>query len=135
MYKYQRTINFYDCDPAGILFYARIYELTHAAYEGMIESFNLGEDYWANDEYIVPILRSEAKYHKPITYGQVITVEVGVSQIKTSSFELQYKCRNENDDVCVEVKTVHVLINKTTWKKNPLTESIKKGLMKNISVE
>ena len=54
MYLYEKTINFYDCDPAGILFYARIYELTHAAYEGLIDSFNLGEDYWANDDYVVP---------------------------------------------------------------------------------
>lgn len=135
MYKYEKTINFYDCDPAGILFYARIYELTHAAYEGMIDSFNLEEDYWTNDKYVVPILHSEAKYHKPITYGQVISIEVSVTKIKTSSFELQYECKNENGDTCVEVKTVHVLIDKISWKKNPLTGSIKKGLMKNISVE
>ena len=135
MYKFEKTINFYDCDPAGILFYARIYELTHAAYEGLVDSFNLKEDYWANDDYVVPIIHSEAKYHKPITYGQVITVEVSVTQIKTSSFELQYDCKNENGEVCVAVKTVHVLIDKITWKKNPLNESMKKGLMKNILVE
>lgn len=135
MFKYERTVNFYDCDPAGILFYARIYELTHAAYEGLIESFSLGEDYWANDDYVVPIIHSEAKYHKPITFGQLISVEVGVKQLKNSSFELQYKCRNESGDVCVEVKTVHVLIDKSTWKKKPLTSEIKNGLMKNILVE
>ncbi|MGA7837041.1 MAG: acyl-CoA thioesterase [Ignavibacteriaceae bacterium] len=135
MYLYEKTINFYDCDPAGILFYARIYELTHAAYEGLIDSFNLGEDYWANDDYVVPILHSEARYHKPITYGQTISVEVGVTKIKTSSFELQYKCKNENGDVCVDVKTVHVLIDKIDWKKKSLTDGIKTGLMKNISVK
>jgi acyl-CoA thioesterase FadM len=59
---------------------------------------------------------------------------VKVTSLKTSSFELQYECKNEKGELCTEVKTVHVLIDKNTWKKKPLTEEIKKGLMKHISV-
>jgi acyl-CoA thioesterase FadM len=58
MFVYKKKINFFDCDPAGILFYARVYELCHSAYEAMIETFNLIEDYWANENYVVPIISS-----------------------------------------------------------------------------
>lgn len=133
MYSIQKKINFYDCDPAGILFYGRIFELCHAAYESMIESFNLEEDYWSNDDYVVPIIHSEAKYRNPFTYGQTVTVVLKVTSLKNSSFELQYECKNEKGELCTEVRTVHVLIDKTTWKKKPLTGQIKKGLMKYIS--
>ena len=135
MFTYKKLVNFYDCDPAGILFYARIYELTHAAYEGMIESLKLEEDYWANDDYVVPIIHSEAKYRNPITFGQEITINLSVTQLKNSSFELQYECINENDELCVEVKTVHVFIGKDTWKKKPMSQPIKKGLMKYIGLK
>lgn len=134
MFSIYKKINFYDCDPAGILFFARVYELCHSCYEEMIDSFKLEEDYWSNDNYVVPIIHSEAKYRNPLTYGQTASIEVKVTSLKTSSFELQYECKNEKGELCTEVKTVHVLIDKNTWKKKPLTEEIKKGLMKHISV-
>ncbi len=133
MFSMQKKINFYDCDPAGILFYGKVYELCHAAYEAMIESFKLEEDYWSNDDYIVPIIHSEAKYRNPFTYGQTVTIGLKVTSLKNSSFELQYECKNEKGELCTEVRTVHVLIDKTTWKKKPLTAKIKEGLMRYIS--
>ena len=54
MFSIKKRINFYDCDPAGIFFFARVYELCHSAYEEMIQSFNLKEDYWTNDRLYCP---------------------------------------------------------------------------------
>lgn len=59
MFTFSKKIDFFDCDPAGIMFYGRIFELCHSAYEAMIESFNLSEDYWTNDKFVVPIIHSE----------------------------------------------------------------------------
>ena len=133
MFSIKKKINFYDCDPAGILFFARIYELCHSCYESMIESFNLGNNYWSNDEYIVPIIHSEAKYRNPFAYGQTANIELKVTSLKNSSFELRYECKNERGNLCTEVKTVHVLVDKNTWKKKPLTEQIKNGLLKHAN--
>lgn len=133
MFSIQKKINFYDCDPAGILFFARVYELSHACYEAMIESFKLEENYWSNDSYIVPIIHSEAKYRKPFIYGQTAEVDLRVTNLKTSSFELQYECKNDKGELCTEVKTVHVFVDKNSWKKIPLTEKIKEGLTRHIS--
>jgi 1,4-dihydroxy-2-naphthoyl-CoA hydrolase len=133
MFSIKKKINFYDCDPAGILFFARIYELCHSCYEAMIESFNLKNNYWSNDDYIVPIIHSEAKYRNPFAYGQTANIELKVTSLKNSSFELQYECKNDRGDLCTEVKTVHVLIDKKTWEKKPLTEEIRKGLLKHTN--
>ncbi|MDR3625661.1 MAG: acyl-CoA thioesterase, partial [Ignavibacteriaceae bacterium] len=124
----KKKINFYDCDPAGILFYGRIYEFCHSAYEDLISSFNLKEDYWNNDGYVVPILNSEAHYHKPIKYGETILIEVAVSKLKSSSFELEYAVKNEAGDECTVVRTVHIFVDKATWKKREIKPDIKKGL-------
>ena len=129
MFKTTKKINFYDCDPAGILFFANIFKLCHSAYEDLIASFNLKEDYWKNEEYIVPILNSEAHYHKPIKYGETITIEIIVSTLKSSSFELEYHCMNSEGEECTVVKTVHVFVDKTTWKKCEIKKEISTGLI------
>ncbi len=128
MFSIKKRINFYDCDPAGIFFFARVYELCHSAYEEMIQSFNLKEDYWTNENYIVPILKSEASYHKPIKYGEEITVEISAANLRTSSFELNYEIKNVNNEICTKVKTVHIFVDKKTWKKREIIEEVKRGL-------
>lgn len=128
MFKTTKKINFYDCDPAGILFYGRVYELCHSAYEELIASFNLKEDYWNNDEYVVPILKSEAHYHKPMKYGEIISIEVAVLNLKSSSFELEYELKNGAGEKCTVVRTVHVFVDKATWKKVQIKDKIKSGL-------
>jgi len=133
MYKSKRKINFYDCDPAGILFYAKIYELCHSAYEEMIQSFDLKEDYWSNEDYIVPIIHSEATYHKPFVYNSFAVIELAVESISSSAFKLAYACKNENGNLCVEVKTTHVFVDKKTWRKKQIKDDVRAGLSHHIN--
>lgn len=132
MFSIKKRINFYDCDPAGIFFFARVYELCHSAYEEMIQSLNLKEDYWTNEDYIVPILKSEASYHKPVKYGEFIVIEINVNILRASSFELNYEIKNDKNEVCTKVKTVHIFVDKKTWKKKEIIEDVKAGLQKYI---
>lgn len=128
MFSIKKRINFYDCDPAGILFYAKIFEICHSVYEEMIDNFNLKEDYWQNEHYAVPIIKSEANYLKPITSGEYLYVELSVSELRDSSFELSYECKNEQGDLIAVAKTVHVIADKKSWDKRNLTEEIRIGL-------
>jgi 1,4-dihydroxy-2-naphthoyl-CoA hydrolase len=132
MFSVKKRISFYDCDPAGILFFARVYEICHSAYEEMIQSIDLEEDYWTNDNFVVPILKSEASYHKPIKYGEIITIEIVVCNLRDSSFELNYEIKNEKNEVCTKVKTVHIFVDKKSWKKIGIVEEVKKGLQEHV---
>jgi YbgC/YbaW family acyl-CoA thioester hydrolase len=132
MFKAKRKINFYDCDPAGILFYAKIYELCHSVYEEMIQSFNLNENYWANDDYVVPIIHSEAIYKKPLIYNSFTVIELRVTNISSSAFKLEYTCKNEDGELCVEVKTTHVFVDKKIWKKKQIKDNVRAGLTKHL---
>lgn len=132
MYKFKKTINFYDCDPAGILFFARVFEICHSAYEALISSFEMKGEYWNNENFAVPIIHTEGEYLLPLTPGDIITVEVSVSQLKESSFELHYICRNADDKVTNEVKTVHIFVDKSKWKKMPIDPEVKQNLSKHL---
>lgn len=128
MHKFKKTISFYDCDPAGILFFGRIFEICHSAYEDLIRSFNLKSDYWNSAEYAVPIIHTEGEYLLPLRPGDIITVEVLVSQLKESSFELHYICKNEDGKVTNEVRTVHIFVDRRKWKKIPIDPGVKENL-------
>ena len=133
MFTSKRKISFYDCDPAGILFFARIYEICHSAYEELISSFDLQESYWSNDIYAVPIIKSEAQYINTIKYGDLITTELTVSEIKSSSFVLNYICKNEKGETCAIVKTVHVFVDRKIWKKTNIASKVADGLKKHTA--
>jgi YbgC/YbaW family acyl-CoA thioester hydrolase len=129
MFILKQRVNFYDCDPAGIIFYSRIFDFCHSAYEQMISSFRIKENYWNNKLYVVPIVHSECKYLKPIKFDDEIKISVKVSQIKDSSFELNYSIK-KNNKLCCEVKTIHVSVDKKNWKKKRLSKQLLQGLEK-----
>ncbi|MBX2975837.1 MAG: acyl-CoA thioesterase [Ignavibacteriaceae bacterium] len=129
-YYFKGRISFHDCDPAGIMFFAKIYSFMHSAYEEMISSYNLDEDYWNNQNYVVPIIECGAKYRAPFKYGDNIEIQIDVTQVRSSSFELSYKCFNQNQILCVEGQTVHVHIDKKLWKKKKMSEKLFNSLSK-----
>lgn len=97
----------------------------------MISSFNLKENYWMNEKYVVPIIHSESEYVKPIKYGDEITIVVQVSQLRDSSFELTYTIKRDKT-LCSHVKTVHVFVDKKSWKKKEMCNDLKEGLKRHI---
>lgn len=127
-FSVKRRVNFYDCDPAGILFFSRVFDFTHSAYEQLIQSIDKQEDYWSNEKYVVPIIKSESTYIKPMKYGDEININVCVSELRTSSFELRYNMVSGEGDLLCIVKTVHVFVDKKSWKKIEIPEYLKNGL-------
>lgn len=128
MFTIKRKINFYDCDPAGILFYAKLFEISHSVYEEMINSFNLKKNYWNNDEFVVPIIKTDGAYFKPLRAGETISINLTVTLRKENSFELTYEWINKSGELAAKARTVHVFVDKNRWVKIPIYADIEKGL-------
>ena len=128
MFTIKRKINFYDCDPAGILFYAKLFEISHSVYEEMINSFNLKKNYWNNDEFVVPIIKTDGAYFKPLRAGETVSINLTVTLRKENSFELTYEWINKSGELAAKARTVHVFVDKNRWVKIPIYSDIEKGL-------
>ncbi len=98
--RLNEELNFFDCDPAGIIFFSRLFDFCHSAYEQLIDSFDLDEDYWDNPVYVVPIIHTECDYYRPIKYGDEIEIQLSVSNLKNSSFELTYSLLLNDEKMC-----------------------------------
>jgi YbgC/YbaW family acyl-CoA thioester hydrolase len=128
MFTIKRRINFYDCDPAGILFYAKLFEISHSIYEEMISSFKLKENYWSNESFVVPIIKTDGAYFKPLKAGDIVSINLSVTLLKGSSFELTYEWIDKTGELAAKARTVHVFVDKKKWKKIPISGDIVKGL-------
>lgn len=124
MYTTKLRTNFYDADPAGILFYANIYRLAHSAYEEMIKSWGIGEDVFFSPSYAMPIVHSEADYLHPILAHEELTINIAATKLKEHSFELSYFFYS-NGELKAKVKTVHVFVDKKKMEKIEIPEPLR----------
>lgn len=123
MHTTKLKIYFYDADPAGIMFYANLFKYVHAAYENFIERMNMHKNFFFDSDYLLPILHAEADYLLPVKAGDELKIEVYVSKIKKSSFELSYKIYRHKDEIAATAKTVHVCVSKNKFEKTELPKS------------
>lgn len=133
MFSVKVKVYFYDCDPAGILFYANVFKLAHSAYEELMKSLSLDKDYFNDKNYVLPITHSEADYFLPIKSGEELTVEIIVTQLKNSSFELSYQFCNQDSQTASKVKTVHVCAAKEKFAKTEMPSDLYEKLKLHLS--
>ena len=61
-------VRFQDVDAAGVLFFGRIFDYCHHAYEELIESSGVDRaHYFSRAEYLVPIVHAEAAHRTLMT--------------------------------------------------------------------
>ncbi|MBM4172546.1 MAG: acyl-CoA thioesterase [Ignavibacteria bacterium] len=123
MFNTKITVNFFDADPAGIIFYANLFRFAHTAYEELMLNIKTEKNYFFDNDYVLPIVHAEANYIKPIKVGDDLDVKVIVTNLKKSSFELSYSFVNNNVEVAA-AKTVHVCVEKEKFEKSELPEEL-----------
>lgn len=132
MFTTNVKVYFYDADPAGIIFYASLFKYVHAAYEDFLRSLHTERNFFFDKDYILPIIHAEADYVKPIRVGDELRIDVSVSAIRNSSFEISYRFYKNNGDFTAIAKTVHVCVIKEEFKKIELPKDFYNQLKINL---
>jgi 4-hydroxybenzoyl-CoA thioesterase len=100
-----------DCDPAGIIFYPRYFEIFDASTAALFEramgmtkikllkTFNFAG---------YPLARTRARFVRPTRYGDDVTVETTVS-FGRSSFAIEHRL-SRNGEICVECSEKRVWV-------------------------
>lgn len=133
MFSAKVKVYFYDADPAGIIFYASLFKFVHAAYEDFMRSLDTERDYFFDKDYILPIIHAEADYVRPIKVGEELRIDVVVSSLKNSSFELSYKFYKSDGTFTAIAKTVHVCVLKQEFKRIELPKEFYGKMNANLS--
>jgi acyl-CoA thioesterase FadM len=121
---------FYQADPAGVLFYGRIFELFHQAYAALV--VHAGIDYDAHfgiRRYAIPIVHAEADYRAPIRAGEHLSVHVAVERLGHSSLSLAFTVRGPAGEIRATGREVHVAVEPRTFAKIPLPDSVRAAFL------
>jgi len=128
-WTHRQTIRLRHIDAAGVIFYPRLLELTHEAYEALLDE--LGQplaDTLASGRPIAPIVRCEANYRRPMTIGMELTIEVSVVREGKSSYTLGYIFRDDAGQEMAMAQVTHAAIDRGTGRSVRLTDEMRRGL-------
>jgi len=130
MFQHDIVIRLRHTDAAGIMYFARIFDVAHEAYEALLESIGqpIPADL-ARAQYVIPIVHAEADYRTPLRLGDRVRVDVLIEKIGSRSFTLKYLLAKSHGNVAAEVKTVHIVVSGETGKAMKMPEALRGGLM------
>jgi len=122
-------IRFEDADPAGIVFYPRAIALAHGVVEDLIRQTELGWHGWfENHGLAAPVRRAEADFLAPMRAGETLLARACVEKLgETSGTFLVEFCGNDGG-TRARIRTVHVLVDRSTGKPVPMTPEIRAAL-------
>lgn len=132
-FAFEIPVRFQDMDAAGVLFFGRIYDYCHQAYEEFWPSEGVDRGHlFTGAEYVVPVARAEADYRKPIRYGDRLRIELAVARVGRASFTLRYRLTGAEGLLCAEVSIVHAFVSKAEMKPIPIPSELRSILTRHL---
>lgn len=109
-FEHRFRLRFGDVDAAGRMFFARLFDHAHAAYEDLLDS--LGADLRAviDGGGALPLAQAQADYLQPMALGEDVVVVVKVARIGRSSFTLAYAFLDSRGGLRARARTTHVWV-------------------------
>ena len=129
-------VRFQDVDAAGVLFFGRIYDYCHQAYEEFWASEGIDRaHFFSGATYLVPIAHSEADYRTPVRHGEHIVVSLSVVRVGRASFTLRYRVTDRDGTLKASVATVHAFVDRATMKPIAIPPALRPILLKHLVPE
>ncbi len=125
-YVHHRIVRFQDCDPAGIVYFARAFEFAHQAFEDCLAAGGMPlADAIANADWAMPLVHAEADYRAPMRFGDALRVLVRVDGHSEGSLQFGFEILGVEDDrVRARVQHVHAAVDRATFRRRPLPDAI-----------
>jgi len=124
-----RIVRFAHCDPAGIIFYPRYFDLIHEVKE---DWFREALD-WSFAKSIgtmmkgFPIVRLASEFHAPSRLGEELGIVLSVPHLGRSSIAIDYEvsCGGERR---ADMHTVVVQVDLTDGRSRPIADELRERI-------
>lgn len=101
------------CDPAGIVYYPRYFEMFDNSTTALFERALGMTKYQFLKEYDFagyPMVDIRAKFSIPNHFGDDVEIETRVSEFRRSSFDIQHRMLNSKDELSIECQETRVWV-------------------------
>jgi 4-hydroxybenzoyl-CoA thioesterase len=99
------TIEWGDCDPAGIVFYPRYFAIFDACTAALFQAaLGMPKIAWTEKFGIVgiPMVDTRGKFSVPSAYGDEVVVESRITAFRRSSFDVEHRLLKADGALGVE---------------------------------
>lgn len=126
------TIEWGDCDPAGIVFYPRFFEMFDAATAFLLEAatgMSRAEIICHHQILGWPMVDTRAIFVQPVSFDQKVTIQSEVVRISRSSFNIEHRLMR-GETLCVQAFETRVWAVRSAlgMESRPLPKEIRRKL-------
>jgi 4-hydroxybenzoyl-CoA thioesterase len=120
----QIRVRFGDVDPAGIVYYPKIFDYVHQAFEELWD-VHVGKRYYhlvGEERLGFPLVHSEVDFKSPLRFGDRPLVRISCFKLGQSSMGLRYTFQVE-EVVCVEARMTVVCVELDDLQSRPIPDA------------
>lgn len=121
MFMYTRRIHLKDTDMTGVIFFSHLFTIAGEAFESFLFE---KEVFIEKKQFFLPVVHAEADYEAPIKMGDLLSIELNLEKMGTSSFTLESKILNQRKEKVAMTKIVHVVIERASWTSMPIPKDL-----------
>jgi len=129
VHTFETVIRLQHTDAAGVIFYARLFDLAHLAFEDLLDGLGhpLPQDL-PNATLILPIVRAQADYRGALRLGDALRIDVDVAEVRSRSFSLAYRFTKADGSTAATCATVHAAVDRASGTSAQLPEDLATAL-------
>ena len=109
-------VRYFETDQMGIVHHSNYLKYFEFARIEWLEKLNLPYQEIEKNKIILPVVKCELKFLKPLVFGDSFKVEVHCSKKPTSSIEFSYEIFNSRGEKTTEGRTLLAFLNSETMK-------------------
>lgn len=131
------TIRFKHCDPAGIVFYPRYFEMINDLVEDWCaEAVGMSFAQIHADEGLgVPTANVECRFSAPSRLGEVLTQSLEVAKLGRTSMTLRIRFAGAADDTRLDATLVLVWVTLADGRPAPVPEHLRSNIARFVAPE
>ncbi len=104
--KWLHTVEWGECDPAGIVFYPNIYGWFDTSSHQMMKVNGFGQSEMISRHGIVgfPLIETHAQFLKPMTWDEEVAVHSHIEKFSHKTFTIRHRIYNisQSEVLCVD---------------------------------
>ena len=128
-YTFHSSISLGQTDAGGRIFFARIFDVAHLAFEGLLERVGYSIPRILNEgQFVLPVIEAKAEYKAPLVTGDKVAITPRLLHIGNSSFSVEYSIKNAANVLAAKVTTIHVCVGKESGTKMELPADLRSAL-------
>jgi 1,4-dihydroxy-2-naphthoyl-CoA hydrolase len=132
-FLYHRTVRFVETDAAGVVYFSKLLEWCHEAYEAslIVSGIDAKRFFSRSQSWIVPIVETGAKFFQPMACGDRLEIVLSAQAIQNSEFRCHYEVffeGSQRDFHTAQAFTRHICIDAETRQRRLLPNELENWL-------